>query len=239
MSNKLYDETSIQNIANAIRSKNGSSDLYTVGQMAQAVLDIPTGDGDGDITWDRELIEKWDFTKSLEGSEGDTWTLAAGATRTDAGIVFDGTNPNVTVDLKSRVPDWTKVGILFECESPNWDGVGAASQISFFGTEGGVIFEMYGGKAFNQCFPRDFYSPDVLQRRIFRNIYVDSQYGFYSFNRFMGGSSSTPNFFAAFNADIRDGSRKFQFGGYNNYGTPPNGFTLKSLAIYRTLDEES
>ena len=43
MANKLYDETSIQNIADAIRIRNGSSDSYTVGQMAQAVLDIPIG----------------------------------------------------------------------------------------------------------------------------------------------------------------------------------------------------
>lgn len=45
MPNKLYDETSISNIASAIRSKNGSSDSYTVGQMAQAISNIPIGDG--------------------------------------------------------------------------------------------------------------------------------------------------------------------------------------------------
>ena len=43
MANKLYDETSIQNIADAIRIRNGLSDSYTVSQMAQAVLDIPIG----------------------------------------------------------------------------------------------------------------------------------------------------------------------------------------------------
>lgn len=43
MANKLYEEDNIQAIANAIRSKNGSSDTYTVSEMAQAVLDIPTG----------------------------------------------------------------------------------------------------------------------------------------------------------------------------------------------------
>lgn len=45
MANKLYDETSIQNIASAIRNKNGSSDSYTVGQMAQAISNIPAGGG--------------------------------------------------------------------------------------------------------------------------------------------------------------------------------------------------
>lgn len=43
MSNKLYEETDVQAIANAIRSKNGSSDTYKVSEMAQAVLDIPQG----------------------------------------------------------------------------------------------------------------------------------------------------------------------------------------------------
>lgn len=43
MSNKLYEESDVQAIANAIRTKNGSSDTYMVSEMAQAVLDIPTG----------------------------------------------------------------------------------------------------------------------------------------------------------------------------------------------------
>lgn len=43
MSNKLYEESDVQAIANAIRTKNGSSDTYMVSEMAQAVLDIPQG----------------------------------------------------------------------------------------------------------------------------------------------------------------------------------------------------
>ena len=45
MANKLYEETSIQSIANAIREKNGLSTKYKVGDMAQAVSDIPSGSG--------------------------------------------------------------------------------------------------------------------------------------------------------------------------------------------------
>lgn len=41
MANKLYEESEIQNIANAIRSKNGLSETYTVSQMASAILNIP------------------------------------------------------------------------------------------------------------------------------------------------------------------------------------------------------
>ena len=46
MSMKLYDESDIQNIANAIRSKGGGSDSYTIGEMAQAIADMEVG-GDG------------------------------------------------------------------------------------------------------------------------------------------------------------------------------------------------
>lgn len=45
MAKKLYEESSIQGIANAIRAKNGSSDTYTVGDMATAIQNIPTGGG--------------------------------------------------------------------------------------------------------------------------------------------------------------------------------------------------
>lgn len=46
---KLYPEESVQAIASAIRDKNGSSDTYTIGQMSQAIEDIPTGGGGVEI----------------------------------------------------------------------------------------------------------------------------------------------------------------------------------------------
>lgn len=49
MALKLYNETDIEAIADAIRGKNGSSDTYTVSQMAQAIDDIPSGGGESDI----------------------------------------------------------------------------------------------------------------------------------------------------------------------------------------------
>lgn len=50
MANKVYEESSIQAIANAIRTKNGSSDTYTVAEMAPAILDLPSGGGGSAIT---------------------------------------------------------------------------------------------------------------------------------------------------------------------------------------------
>lgn len=45
MSKVLVTESYLEDIADAIRSKNGSSDTYTPGQMAGAIEDIPTGGG--------------------------------------------------------------------------------------------------------------------------------------------------------------------------------------------------
>lgn len=47
MTLKLYNETDIEAIADAIRGKNGSSNTYTVSQMASAIDGIPSGGGGG------------------------------------------------------------------------------------------------------------------------------------------------------------------------------------------------
>lgn len=43
MANKLYNDTSVKAIADAIRAKNGTADTYTIGEMAGAINDIPVG----------------------------------------------------------------------------------------------------------------------------------------------------------------------------------------------------
>ena len=40
MANKLYEETSIQDIANAIRSINGNTDSYTVAEMGEEIRKV-------------------------------------------------------------------------------------------------------------------------------------------------------------------------------------------------------
>ena len=50
MANKLYNDTSIKAIANAIRAKNGKTDTYTVAEMAGAINDISAG-GVENVTW--------------------------------------------------------------------------------------------------------------------------------------------------------------------------------------------
>ena len=45
MANKLYEETDIQNIANAIREKAGTADTFKVSEMANAISNIKTNNG--------------------------------------------------------------------------------------------------------------------------------------------------------------------------------------------------
>lgn len=49
MANKLYEETDIQNIANAIREKTKSTDTFKVSEMANAISEIKSGSGTNQI----------------------------------------------------------------------------------------------------------------------------------------------------------------------------------------------
>ena len=51
MANKLYQESSVQAIANAIRAKSKSTDTYTISQMSAAINDIQTGAESQAISW--------------------------------------------------------------------------------------------------------------------------------------------------------------------------------------------
>lgn len=47
MANVLVEETSLSNIASAIRGKNGSTSVYKPGEMAAAITNLPTGGSSG------------------------------------------------------------------------------------------------------------------------------------------------------------------------------------------------
>lgn len=55
MPKKLYEESSIQDIANAIREKNESTTTYKVAEMGAAVRNLPTGGGDEDAIIQRTI----------------------------------------------------------------------------------------------------------------------------------------------------------------------------------------
>ena len=58
MANKLYNENSVQAIADAIRSVNGSSDTYKIGDMAAAVAGISTGLDWSELGYDTSGADK-------------------------------------------------------------------------------------------------------------------------------------------------------------------------------------
>lgn len=56
MANVLVEETSLSNIASAIRVKNGSTSVYKPGEMAAAITNLPTGGGDTEtITFNTDI----------------------------------------------------------------------------------------------------------------------------------------------------------------------------------------
>ena len=56
MANVLVEETSLSNIASAIRGKNGSTAVYKPGEMAAAITNLPTGGGDTEtITFNTDI----------------------------------------------------------------------------------------------------------------------------------------------------------------------------------------
>ena len=55
MANKLYNDTSIKAIANAIRAKNDTTDTYTIGEMANAITNISANLFSAEVTFPSRL----------------------------------------------------------------------------------------------------------------------------------------------------------------------------------------
>lgn len=121
MANKLYQESDVQNIANAIRTKNGSSDTYKVGEMANAILAIPTGgeveekdvnfyDYDGTLLYSYTAQEFANLTEFPENpnhtgliAQGWNWTLASAKTHVSNNRKLDIGQNYKTDDGKTRL----------------------------------------------------------------------------------------------------------------------------------------
>lgn len=67
MSKKLYEESYIQDIADAIREKNGSTETYKVSEMAEAIENIPSGGEEG---WEPQS-DWWDIEKIVNEDTED------------------------------------------------------------------------------------------------------------------------------------------------------------------------
>lgn len=65
MAKKLYEETAVQDIANAIRAKNGETATYKIGNMAEAIAGIMTGTPTEVYTFDQRRDEVKRFLQNV------------------------------------------------------------------------------------------------------------------------------------------------------------------------------
>ena len=117
MANVLVEETSLSNIASAIRVKNGSTAVYKPGEMAAAITNLPTG-GSGGGSSDNEdgLImdtlvnyENTTATKIKQGCFKDSTKLAM-ATFTNVGDVGSSAFSGCKALIQVSLPNATTIG---------------------------------------------------------------------------------------------------------------------------------
>lgn len=108
MAKKLYEESSVQAIADAIRAKNGSTDTYKIAEMPTAISAIPTGGSESDprpiyggtrpAEWlrlpDYDKVENNTMYLLVELKENypnfESFTFRAKTATVDEGIVVNG-----------------------------------------------------------------------------------------------------------------------------------------------------
>lgn len=83
--NRLYEEESIRNIAEAIREKNGTNNTYTVAQMADAILNLSIGSSDGGIVPSGEITIKENGRYDVTNFASAVVTVAGGTTGVKTG----------------------------------------------------------------------------------------------------------------------------------------------------------
>lgn len=72
--------------------------------------------GTGDIDWERELVDEWDFTKSLTSKNNRTFTIESGAEMIDEGLWIKAGSDRVWCDLAGINLDWNNCDIEIDCD---------------------------------------------------------------------------------------------------------------------------
>ena len=126
---KMYEESSINDIATALQTKLGTSDKFKVSEMASAISDIPTG-GDYDL----------EFYQYLSFGTGTACMFIDGDIKTNYSYEFKFNNRVTRVGenrtfLWSTLSDWDKY-ISLRISAVNW----------YFGNnDGGYVGPWNGG----------------------------------------------------------------------------------------------
>ena len=139
MSQKLYTESDIADIADAIREKNGLSDTYKVSDMANAIRSIPSG-GSGNlvvkkISWTG--TDSWykDIEIPIEDIKCTVLRIVA---------TYQGTG--VKYPLGAETFDWGSNYIRYSNQS-SWETV---NQVSY--TAPNIMHVVGAGQSPSQCF---------------------------------------------------------------------------------------
>ena len=98
MANKLYNDTSVKAIADAIRAKNGTTNTYTISEMAGAINDIPTGG----------VNAKFFTFSSLEAVANQTVKIVSA----DPDVAAHYTDPNAMITVRKMTNNSTN-GLVF------------------------------------------------------------------------------------------------------------------------------
>lgn len=207
----------------------------------------PGGDAGGDITWERELVDEWDFTESLTSKNYNKSFVIDGAdiSRTSDGIVFNTNSTEQTVyssDLHDLpITDWDKIDIELEVDAVAstqsmralfsvWSSVKSAYSL-------GLDFEglANGFKWISSTFvtpPENF----TNIRSAARNLCLNLESG----NLYTHGILITGNFtFGGLFADaMADASNnRFYIGTNASWLGNPNGYKFKKLRIYKHISQ--
>ena len=105
MANKLYEESNIQDIAVAIREKNGTATKYTVSQMGAAVRAIQTGIEPVEHTWNQIPTAVKNFLDNVTYNPSD-YSTSQIANYAPATANVNNTYPiGITVETESGILD--------------------------------------------------------------------------------------------------------------------------------------
>lgn len=97
MVKKLYEEASVQAIANAIRGKNGQSTTYKIADMAQAITDIPSGGGGTPSFWTGGLNPQHIQTVTMTHNLSADTSYNSTTPTTSAKTILTGTQVRETI----------------------------------------------------------------------------------------------------------------------------------------------
>ena len=119
MANKLYNDTSVKAIADAIRAKNGTTNTYTIAEMAGAINDIPTGD----------VNAKFFTFSSAEPVANQTVKIVSA----DPDVAAHYTDPNAMITVRKMTNNST-MGLVFLMNSNHLFANNTGVYMNFSGT---------------------------------------------------------------------------------------------------------